>query len=146
MASASFVLCSIMDQNNCYAGDDKNETLTPSNTKEQTFLTDIMNPITINEVSAKHKDYIVIATNNTLDVCEVGERRCFEVDMTNTTITFKNMINPRGVYSSAATPPTAATHSPSDPMSGPAPVISTPRNPHTLALNSSLLATCPVER
>ena len=48
-----------------------------------------MNPIPINEVPAKHNDHIVISTKNTLDVCEVEERGGFEVDKTNTTITFK---------------------------------------------------------
>ena len=70
MASSSSVLCSRMDKNKvvyvreyCYAGDDKNETLTPSNTAEGTFLNDTMLPIVVNQVNAKHKDYIVIAND-----------------------------------------------------------------------------------
>ena len=113
MASASSVLCSRMDKDNiiyvreyCYAGDDKNETLTPSNTKESTFLNDTMHPIVINEVSAKHKDYIVMANgSNHLSVCEVEQQRAFEVHITDEAITFENMIDSRGVYSSAKIPP-----------------------------------------
>jgi hypothetical protein len=145
MASASSVLCSRMDKDNiiyvreyCYAGDDKNETLTPSNTNEQTFLKDTMHPITINQVDAKHTDYIVLANgSNHLSVCEVAQQRAFEVHITDEAITFENMIDSRGVYSSAKPPPRPAFTS-SDPLGNemvpykPVRIVVPPFVPHSI--------------
>ena len=148
MASASSVLCSRMDKDNiiyvreyCYAGDDKNETLTPSNDQEGTFLKDTMNPIVIHEVNAKHRDYIVMANGSShLSICELEQNRAFEVHITDETITFENMIDSRGNFSSATKPalpatprpptqrPTPGTTAPTSrptPRPSPAPVITT---------------------